>query len=278
MKQFTIIFMCLILCGCSQAFVRNQKEQFDETSSYFDNTTLEIQTIINQRINQYVQSLSLPQFKLKETDGKNYIHVSKISNDLSLEIETDDLTTKVYRFVVVSNPNSKEPTTQLSAYALFETIIKEATKNHVSHDFEVLWNVFLKDPYGSPIEVIDEGFMYQAYMKDGHMFFVLEKTTKQNQIIYRIEDMNIKESNQSVRPLITTISLSQYNALNIGMSYQEVIDLIGGEGTLIYEPTAPDDDYASKIYTWLGNGPIGSHATLTFENNVLTNKTQNDLK
>jgi hypothetical protein len=73
-----------------------------------------------------------------------------------------------------------------------------------------------------------------------------------------------------------TISLAEFNSIQIGMSYSEVYQLIGGIGTLLSEFSVAD--ISSKIYSWDGEGAIGSNALVTFQNGAVIGKAQYGLE
>ena len=64
-----------------------------------------------------------------------------------------------------------------------------------------------------------------------------------------------------------TITLEEYNNVNIGMSYEKVKEIIGGGCNKIEE----------NIYFCSGKR-AGTNATLTFKNDILINKSQVGLK
>lgn len=49
-----------------------------------------------------------------------------------------------------------------------------------------------------------------------------------------------------------TISKAQYDQLKLGMTYDEVKKLLGGEGTLIYEAQGAGGEFKAKQYTYKG--------------------------
>ncbi len=72
------------------------------------------------------------------------------------------------------------------------------------------------------------------------------------------------------------ITLDEYNQCQTGMSYQECVEIIGGEG----EPLAETNilDMNSSVYVWYGGSDGISNATLYFTNGKLTTKAQMGLK
>ena len=72
------------------------------------------------------------------------------------------------------------------------------------------------------------------------------------------------------------ITLDEYNQCQTGMSYQECVEIIGGEA----EPLAETNilDMNSSVYVWYGGSDGISNATLYFTNGKLTTKAQMGLK
>lgn len=72
------------------------------------------------------------------------------------------------------------------------------------------------------------------------------------------------------------ITKDEYNQIKTGMSYDEVKQIVGSEGSL--SSTVSMNGITVEIYTWYGNGPAGSNANVTFTNNAVTGKAQVGLK
>lgn len=68
------------------------------------------------------------------------------------------------------------------------------------------------------------------------------------------------------------ITLDEYNRCETGMTYEEVVKIIGEEG----EPLAETEivGISSSAYIWYGNGATGANATMYFTDNKLTSKAQ----
>jgi hypothetical protein len=60
-----------------------------------------------------------------------------------------------------------------------------------------------------------------------------------------------------------TITLEEFNKIKNGMTYEEVVKIVGGEGTLQSE--AGDGQYKISMYSWEGEGDLGANANITFE-------------
>lgn len=69
------------------------------------------------------------------------------------------------------------------------------------------------------------------------------------------------------------ISLSEFNEIENGMNYEQVCEIIGGEGTLFSESQEKDSPIQLAVYTWNGES-MGSSASFTFQNGELIQKAQ----
>lgn len=67
------------------------------------------------------------------------------------------------------------------------------------------------------------------------------------------------------------ITIEKFNQINIGMTYEEVKNIIGCDGTLSTETAV--EDQTLKIYGWYAKNKI-SNATFSFTNDVLSAKAQ----
>lgn len=72
------------------------------------------------------------------------------------------------------------------------------------------------------------------------------------------------------------ITLDEYNQIQAGMTYEQVVEIVGSEGN----PTVQSDGAGTsyQMYTWYGNGTAGSNANVTFLNGTVTSKAQIGLK
>lgn len=76
-----------------------------------------------------------------------------------------------------------------------------------------------------------------------------------------------------------SISLNEFNAIETGMTYKQVCEIIGGEGTLVSSVDMDiGDEYKTELYEWTGDGIIGANANITFQNNKVVSKAQYGLK
>lgn len=70
----------------------------------------------------------------------------------------------------------------------------------------------------------------------------------------------------------SVMTMEKFNAIQNGMTYEEVVEIVGGEGVM--SNTAGDGDYKISIYSWEGNGSTGSNANVTFTNGKVSGKAQ----
>ena len=71
------------------------------------------------------------------------------------------------------------------------------------------------------------------------------------------------------------ITIEQYNSVETGMTYDEVVALFGGEGSLLSESDVAG--YTAKIYMWEGSS-LGANANITFSDGKVVAKAQTGLK
>lgn len=71
------------------------------------------------------------------------------------------------------------------------------------------------------------------------------------------------------------ITLEKFSKIQTGMTYQQVVDIVGTEGTLSTESSVGNLTY--QIYYWYGSDGI-SNATISFDNGKVSGKSQIGLK
>lgn len=69
-----------------------------------------------------------------------------------------------------------------------------------------------------------------------------------------------------------TISKAEFEQIKTGMTYEEVVKIIGGEGNLLSETKI--GNIHSVMYEWDGEGMIGANANFIFQNGKLQTKSQ----
>ena len=70
------------------------------------------------------------------------------------------------------------------------------------------------------------------------------------------------------------ISLDEFNQIQTGMTYQQVVDIIGSEGTVLSETDIGGAEYKTTIYTWEGFGSFGANANITIQGGKVVSKAQ----
>lgn len=75
------------------------------------------------------------------------------------------------------------------------------------------------------------------------------------------------------------ITLSEFNDIQNGMTYEQVCEIIGDSGELLSEvDLGIGSEYATEIYVWEGHGGLGANANVTFQGGVVVSKAQIGLR
>ena len=78
-----------------------------------------------------------------------------------------------------------------------------------------------------------------------------------------------------------TITKAQYDQINNGMTYDQVKQIIGSDGSKLSESTYKDaqgNTVNVQIFYWQGNGSSDSNANITFQGNTVASKSSYGLK
>jgi hypothetical protein len=70
------------------------------------------------------------------------------------------------------------------------------------------------------------------------------------------------------------ISKAEFNQLKNGMTYDEVVKIIGSKGELLSSSGQKGTDTYTTIYSWDGEGSLGANANVTFQGGKLISKAQ----
>ncbi len=84
------------------------------------------------------------------------------------------------------------------------------------------------------------------------------------------------ETNTSTEQKQEKLNLEKFNKIQTGMTYEEVVAIIGEEGTVVSESEI--GNIKTTLYSWYGEGTIGANASITFQNGKVTSKAQLGLK
>jgi len=121
--------------------------------------------------------------------------------------------------------------------------------------------------------------------KDQRNFFIKHKViTFMLIVIFSMVIIGINENKNG--ELITTgteatqkhekLNLEKFNKIETGMTYEQVVAIIGEEGTVLSESEI--SNIKTIIYSWYGKGSIGANANITFQNGKAISKAQFGLK
>lgn len=72
------------------------------------------------------------------------------------------------------------------------------------------------------------------------------------------------------------VTLANFEKIENGMSYEEVVDILGGEGELLSQ--AGEGEFKTEMYKWDGEGGFGANMNVTFQNGQVQSKAQMGLK
>ena len=71
------------------------------------------------------------------------------------------------------------------------------------------------------------------------------------------------------------ISLDEFNQIKNGMTYDEVVSIIGSKGELLSESDLGiGSEYVTTMWRWEGKGSIGANANVMFQDGKVVNKAQ----
>ena len=77
----------------------------------------------------------------------------------------------------------------------------------------------------------------------------------------------------------STISKDEFNSISTGMTYDEVVEIIGSEGEVLSEVDLDlGEEFKAIMYFWEGEGSPGANANITFQGGKVTAKAQIGLK
>ncbi|WP_260506986.1 hypothetical protein [Brevibacillus brevis] len=71
-----------------------------------------------------------------------------------------------------------------------------------------------------------------------------------------------------------TITKSEFEQIENGMSFEEVKKIVGGEGKLLAEVGKKGEEGHTIVYMYKGEGAIGANANFSFQGGILQVKSQ----
>lgn len=75
-----------------------------------------------------------------------------------------------------------------------------------------------------------------------------------------------------------TMSKAEFDKIQNGMTYEEVVEIVGGPGEMLSESGTKGDQFHTVMYMWEGEGGLGANANAMFQGGKMMNKTQLGLK
>ena len=102
-------------------------------------------------------------------------------------------------------------------------------------------------------------------------------TNNENNIVQNNNTNNTNTNNDNTTTS-TKINLDKFNKIKTGMTYKEVVAIIGEEGTVISENNITGDEkYHTIMYQWKGSN-LGANANVTIQGGKVVSKAQYGLK
>lgn len=179
----------------------------------------------------------------------------------------------------------KHPDTAVFDYDMTKLAVKNAV-------FTCLGNVSYTDAQGKTAKddftvslIATDKVYYPLYVKLGNTVSLdarkgtnsLGVATRSGSLFGKTEGDFIFDKSDGDLILITddvnsNMSLDEYGRIETGMSYADVTEIIGSYG--VQEAHSDISGYTNDIYSWVGNGTVGSNANVTFQNGRVIAKAQ----
>lgn len=88
---------------------------------------------------------------------------------------------------------------------------------------------------------------------------------------------NITQTESSITQKQEKMTLEKFNKIKTGMTYKQVVEIIGEEGTVLSETDLGDSKYKTTIYCWYADNGI-ANANVTIQGGKVVSKAQAGLK
>lgn len=69
------------------------------------------------------------------------------------------------------------------------------------------------------------------------------------------------------------VTQEQFDSVETGMSYYEVVNVMGSEGELLSQVDLGEFEYKTEMYSWIGKS-VGSNCNITFQGDKVVSKAQ----
>jgi hypothetical protein len=107
---------------------------------------------------------------------------------------------------------------------------------------------------------------------------ILNSNHKKN-VISIVSDTSQTTLSSSKSNIKATINKAEFDKIQNGMTYEEVLNIIGGDGEVLSEIGKKGESYYLIVYTWYGDELLKtSNAVFTFQDGKLILKAQDGLK
>ena len=93
-----------------------------------------------------------------------------------------------------------------------------------------------------------------------------------------VEQVESKPAPVKVKKNNPGISKAEFEAIKDGMSYDEVVKIVGGPGELLAESGKPGEELHTVSYMFKGEKGIGANANVMFQGDKMNMKAQAGLK
>lgn len=97
---------------------------------------------------------------------------------------------------------------------------------------------------------------------------VVEEPVEETPVEEEVVEEPVVEENS---PLM---SKAEFDQIKSGMSYEEVVEIVGSEGEVQSEVGAEGEQFHTIMYMWEGEGMIGANANVMFQEGKLETKAQ----
>lgn len=136
------------------------------------------------------------------------------------------------------------------------------------------WSTILEEAESTGTSIQDEIPDYTIALMYNDVADNILMTIMSGECIYnafKIEEEPVEEDDDNP----PTITLTEYNQIENGMSYFQVCEIIGGYGEQLSETDLGlGYEYATEMYSWDGEGSIGANANVMFQGGEVISKAQ----
>ena len=90
-----------------------------------------------------------------------------------------------------------------------------------------------------------------------------------------VQPTSTEQNNSSTIEEDTKMTLEEFNKIETGMTYEQVVEIVGVEGTVLSETDITgNEQYKTTMYSWDGDGSLGANANVTFQGGKVISKAQ----